>query len=85
MLTLRSAISSRTLYLVWAAISALALATTSLVDPYVFALAAFVSAGLTAIICLASILVARRRLPWAAASAIPTAVSFVVLSTYSWA
>ncbi len=85
MVTLRSAISSRTLYLAWAAVSALALAATSLVDPYVFALTAFVAAGLTAVMCLASILVAWRRLPWAAMSAIPTVVSFVVLSTYKWA
>jgi hypothetical protein len=82
--TIRAAISGPALYLAWAAVSALTLTTAALIDPYIFAAVAFVAAGVSAVICLASILWSRPRLFWAAGSATPTVVSFVVLSTYHW-
>jgi hypothetical protein len=57
----------------------------SRIDPYIFAAAAYVAAGVCALLVVVTLILAPRKLAWALASAIPVAVAFVVLSGYSWA
>lgn len=69
----------------WGVISGVGLVAASFIDPYIFGLAAFTAAGLSGLLALFALLLARAQLLWATASALPTALSFVVLSTYKWA
>jgi hypothetical protein len=82
---LRSLFDSRILYLCWGVGSGAALLVTSFIDPYVFGLAAFVAAALTGFLAVGALALAWRQWPWVVACAIPTVLSFCLLSTYKWA
>ncbi|HET9483680.1 MAG TPA: hypothetical protein VFO79_06975 [Xanthomonadales bacterium] len=75
----------RTPYLCWLVASAAILAAARAADPYLFGLAAFAAAAISAVLFAASCFFGLRPALWAAVAAIPTVVSFVVLSTYRWA
>lgn len=77
--------SGRTPYLAWILVSSGLLLCARIVDPYVFAFTAFAAAALSAALAIAALLLAYRRIPWALASALPTALAYVDLSTYNWA
>lgn len=74
-----------TLYVAWALISSALLAITCTVDPFVFGFTALGAAWLSGAFVLGALIWARRQLLWAIASAIPTVLSFMLLSTYKWA
>ena len=75
----------RTPYLCWLVASAAILVAARAADPYLFGLAAYVAAAISAVLFAASWFFGLRPALWAAIAAIPTVVSFVVLSTYRWA
>jgi hypothetical protein len=81
----RKVVSSWMLYAGWGLASGVLLAIACYLHPYVFAFAAIGAAWLSGLFALVSLIFARNRLPWAAAGAIPTAVSFAILGTYKWA
>lgn len=82
---IRVILSSRTFYLAWALISALGLAIASYIDPYVFGFTAFAAAFVSGFLVLVSVVMGWRSLMWAIVCAIPTALAFMLLSTYNWA
>ena len=75
----------RTPYLCWLVASAAILVAAHWADPYFFGLAAYVAAGISAVLFVASWFFGLRPAGWAAVAAVPTVVSFFVLSTYRWA
>ena len=75
----------RTPYLCWLVASAAMLVAARAADPHIFGLAAFAAAAISAVLFVASWFFGLRPAVWAAVAAVPTVVSFVVLSTYRWA
>lgn len=81
----RAILSNRRLYLAWALVSALSLAVSAYVDPYVFGFVAFGAAIISGLLGLGAAMVSWHCLVWAAIGAIPTVLAFLLLSTYNWA
>jgi hypothetical protein len=69
----------------WLVLSLSALLTARAFDPYVFGFGAFAAAPVSALLVLATLIAAPRRVVLALLAAAPTAVSFHVLSSYHWA
>lgn len=72
-------------YFGWALVSALVLVAASYIDPYLFGLVAFGSAFVSGLLLLAAAILSWRNVIFAMAAGIPTALAFVLLSTYKWA
>jgi hypothetical protein len=77
--------SNRLLYLAWALVSATELTVARYIDPYVFGFSAFGAAFLSGVLILGAVVLSRRHWHWAALSAIPTVLAFMLLSSYKWA
>lgn len=84
-MTRRRTLSKPAPYLLWGVLSGMALLVARFVDPYIFGLSAFIAAALSGAVGVAALFVGVRQFLWALASAIPTALSFALLSTYKWA
>ena len=82
---LRTTFARRTPYLVWLALSSLVLLVCERYDPYAFAAAAFLGAGVSALLFLASLFAGPRSVVLAVAAALPTVAAFWLLSTFKWA
>lgn len=72
-------------YLFWLILSFAALMITRAVEPYTFAFTAFACAAISAGLLLVALTHGPRIALWAMCSALPTALAFALLSTYSWA
>ena len=72
-------------YIVWLALSAIILVAAWAIDPYVFGFSAFGAAAISAVLATLGLCFGIRTFLWAVIAAIPTGVSFALLSTYSWA
>jgi hypothetical protein len=84
-MNLRAFFSRRLLYWAWTLLSAIGLIGSAYVDPYVLGFFAFATAIISGLAVLGAVILSRRNLVWAVISVAPTAVAFLVLSTYNWA
>jgi hypothetical protein len=81
----RTLFSNYLLYLSWCLLSSAWLVVAKYVDPHVFGLSAFSTAGISGLLVLCALILSHRQLPWAGLSAVPSMLAFMLLSTYKWA
>ena len=72
-------------YIVWLALSVIILIAGWATDPYVFGFSAFGAAAISGIMTILGLCFGIRTFLWSVVAAIPTGLSFALLSTYSWA
>ena len=72
-------------YAVWFGLSAVLLAATQRIDPYVFGFTAYGVAAISVLLIAISMFHGTRALACACASSLPCVAAFALLSTYQWA
>lgn len=72
-------------YVIWLSLSAAFLFAAWAIDPYLFGFTAFGSAAISGVMAVLGLCFGARTFLWSVIAAIPTALSFALLTTYSWA
>ena len=85
MIKLRGVFAKPHLYISWLSISFITQVAAYFIDPYVFGFAILGSAWVCGALLLGALVSNWRILLWALLSVLPTGVSFIIVSTFSWA
>jgi hypothetical protein len=72
-------------HIIWLVLSIIILVAAWATDPYVFGFAAFGSAAISGAMAVLGLVFGVRTFVWSVIAAVPTALSFALLSTYNWA
>jgi hypothetical protein len=82
---LKTRFQTPTPYAAWFVFSGAALVAAWAADPYILGFAAFAAAAISGVLVAASVFLGLRPFVFATLAALPTILSFALLSTYKWA
>lgn len=72
-------------HIIWLVLSTTILVTAWATDPYVFGFSAFGAAAISGAMAVLGLVFGIRTFAWSVIAAVPTVLSFAILSTYNWA